>query len=774
MQRKFSAVGSPGRLSLRLFILRPGGGDALGLAPCTRPASVEGRTMAQQDVYTLDEAEYEAPYYSIRNDYLSRFRDEHTPIVIDNGSYQCRAGWATEDKPSLIFDNIVSRYKDRKANVNILSVGMDVYADPAGRSNARSPFDSNVVCDFDRMESILDYIFITLGINTSTINHPIIMTEPVCVPHHSRKQMSELLFECYGAPSVTYGIDSLFSFYANGGSADEGGITISAGHTATHIIPTLHGKGLLERTKRVTYGGTQSTEYMLKLMQLKYPTFPTKMSSSQAQELVHNHCYVAEDYQEALQQIEDKDSFANIDRIIQFPFTAPVIEEKTEEELARQAAKREENARRLREAAAKSRLEKLVRREQEFEAFTRLKTAKGSMKKVEWIAQLKEAGFKDEADLDDTLKQLDVQIQRARNKELGIDENEEKEPPLTHLVDIPDEELTEAEKKEKRKQKLMKANYDARLRAKKAKEEAKAREEDQARLEHEKRQHNPEKWVDEVKQKRQAVVDRIKKRKRLAAELADRRSRASQMRMRSIANLASDNPTPKRRRKGQEVALEDTFGADDEDWMIYREISREDESDEEEEDLSLLNQYESLLLQYDPEFLPEHSYEASASPANTLLHLLARGLDPSYDPTDIGQMHQLHVNVERVRVSEVLFQPSIIGLDQAGLVETVNDIVKTFEPDQRNKVMKTIFVTGGLSQLPGLPERVMKSMRSIFPVGTAVKVQRAKDPLLDAWRGAAMFAQDPTSQQYRVSKQEYEEFGGEYIKEHGFGNLSRA
>lgn len=36
-----------------------------------------------------------------------------------------------------------------------------------------------------------------------------------------------------------------------------------------------------------------------------------------------------------------------------------MIEEKTEEELARQAAKKEENARRLREAAAKSRLEKV-------------------------------------------------------------------------------------------------------------------------------------------------------------------------------------------------------------------------------------------------------------------------------------------------------------------------------------------------------------------------------------------------------------------------------
>lgn len=182
---------------------------------------------------------------------------------------------------------------------------------------------------------------------------------------------------------------------------------------------------------------------------------------------------------------------------------------------------------------------------------------------------MKETGFKDEADLDDTIKQLEKAIQRARNKELGIEEVEEKEAPDTSLVDIPDDELDEAGKKEKRKQKLMKANYDARQRARVAKEEARKQEEEAKRLDEQRRQENPDEWIAEIKKKRQDVVDKIKQRKRLASELADRRSRASQLRMKSIANLASDDPTPKRRRKGNE---EDTFGQDDEDWAIYREI----------------------------------------------------------------------------------------------------------------------------------------------------------------------------------------------------------
>ncbi|OAD08703.1 hypothetical protein MUCCIDRAFT_188150 [Mucor lusitanicus CBS 277.49] len=717
--------------------------------------------------YTLEDKEYYTPSYYPRTDYKSH-QSAKTPIVIDNGSSHCRAGWASQDEPAMIFDNVVSKYRDRRLNQSVLAVGMDALADPAAKSNARSPFDSNIVCDFEKMEHILDYIFVVLGINTHTVNHPIVLTEPPCVPQYSRTRMNELLFEGYQVPSVAYGIDSLFSYHANGGTHDDGGIVIASGNSTTHIIPTLGGKGVLSKTKRIAYGGTQSSEYMLKLMQLKYPTFPTKMTNSQAEELVHQHAFVSPDYQATLKKLETRTRFAEMDRIIQFPFTAPVIEEKSVEELERQAAKREENSRRLREAAAKSRLDKLVAREQQMEAFTNLKNAKGTIKKVDWLAQVKEAGFKDEADLDDTIKQLDKAIQRARNKELGIEEVEEKEAPITTLVDIPDEHLDEMEKKEKRKQKLMKANYDARQRAKKAKEEARLRDEEAARIEEQKRRENPAEWVAEIKQKRQDVVDRLKQRKRLASELADRRSRASQLRMKSIANLASDDPKSKRRRKGND---EDTFGQDDDDWAIYREISRDDESDDEEEDMSELNQYESLLLQYDPDFLPEHSYENMSSPTNTLLHLLSRGVYPPYDPTDMEQSYQLHVNVERSRVPEVLFQPSIIGLDQAGLVETVNDIVKTFDINQRESLMKNIFLTGGFSQLPGLSERLYSSLKTIYPVDTKIKVKRARDPVLDAWRGAAMFAQDQTKTQYFVSKQEYEEYGSDYIKEHGLGNI---
>lgn len=69
--------------------------------------------------------------------------------------------------------------------------------------------------------------------------------------------MSELIFESYGAPSLAYGLDSLFSFHANSPSPPNSsypftsdGLVISSSTASTHVIPVLGGRGVLSRSKK--------------------------------------------------------------------------------------------------------------------------------------------------------------------------------------------------------------------------------------------------------------------------------------------------------------------------------------------------------------------------------------------------------------------------------------------------------------------------------------------------------------------------------------------
>lgn len=58
---------------------------------------------------------------------------------------------------------------------------------------------------------------------------------------------SELLFELYGAPEVSYGIDSLFAFSRH---HQKDGLSIHMGHNASTVIPVVDGRGVISRAKR--------------------------------------------------------------------------------------------------------------------------------------------------------------------------------------------------------------------------------------------------------------------------------------------------------------------------------------------------------------------------------------------------------------------------------------------------------------------------------------------------------------------------------------------
>lgn len=260
----------------------------------------------------------------------------------------------------------------------------------------------------------------------------------------------------------------------------------------------------------------------------------------------------------------------------------------------------------------------------------------------------------------------------------------------------------------------------------------------------------------------QALLQKIKERERLKADLGNRKSLASQMRMKTLANLASDGP--KKRRRGGD---DDTFGANDEDWGVYRTVATGDQSDdEEEEDVSgMLKSVEEQLLKYDPEFTEQHTLDAQSDWTKSLVHSFLRGPWP-FDPESQREAHQLHLNVERIRVPEVVFQPSIAGVDQAGLVEIAADIVNQRFPyaDDRTRLLRDVFLTGGNTLFQGFEERFREEFRSVLPLDAELTVRRASDPVLDAWKGAAQWASGPDLAKSSISRQEYLEKGSEYIK----------
>ncbi|CEP20499.1 ARP5 [Cyberlindnera jadinii] len=727
--------------------------------------------LAKRKIFELKDAESQTP------ERFSTGYQTGVPIAIDFGSSTIRAGLVTEKDPFLNFPTIMSKYRDRKTGKSSVYVGNDVLLDPSVKSQARSPYDGAFITNWDYVENILDYTFRHLGVDSQGfVDNPLILTERPGASLLQRKGMYEVLYESYGAQKVCLGIDSLFSYYQNGGN---NGLVIGTGHETTHVFPVINGKAVMSESKRVNWGGHQASNYLNSLLALKYPYFPTKITSYQVDNMVKDFCYVSKDYQKELSDMLNLDVLEEKDITCEAPFVEVEKQQKSPEELARQAEKRKESGRRLQEQAQQKRLEKLIQKEQEHEYYTQLKQKLTTMNKKLQASTIKDEGFEDERDLNKYIASLENSLRRARKQDVG---DEPEEEPTFPLLEVPDDQLDEEQLKEKRKQKLMKANYDARQRAKQEKEDEKVRVAEEAKKDAEWRENDLGGWIHDRREKLKAILQRRKDRQKLKEQLSDRKSLAAQMRMKSIASLAADETVrssgAKRKRNGATIDNDpnDTFGANDDDWAIYRDISTvDDEEIIEEEDQEILK-LEKELLEYDPNFTEEDTLEAQFDWRKSILHRFLRGPRP-FNSEDSHENHQVHLNVERIRIPEVIFQPTMAGIDQASVVEIGENILLNrlsgsgFSGDSYN-VLQDIFATGGQALFQNFDDRLHSEFKSFLPSGAPLKVRLANDPLCDAWRGMAKWGLSDESKDSYLTKAEYDEMGPDYIKEHRLGNVN--
>jgi actin-related protein 5 len=111
--------------------------------------------------------------------------------LLCTGSSATRAGWSFEDAPRFVVPPIMARYRDRKLGRTYAFAGSDVYADTTAKGHMRNAFEagSGIVSNWDVMESVLDYIFLKMGIDGSegSVGMPIVMTEAVANLPYSRK-----------------------------------------------------------------------------------------------------------------------------------------------------------------------------------------------------------------------------------------------------------------------------------------------------------------------------------------------------------------------------------------------------------------------------------------------------------------------------------------------------------------------------------------------------------------------------------------------------------
>lgn len=135
-------------------------------------------------------------------------------------------------------------------------------------------------------------------------------------------------------------------------------------------------------------------------------------------------------------------------------------------------------------------------------------------------------------------------------------------------------------------------------------------------------------------------------------------------------------------------------------------------------------------------------------------------IQKNYELPD-GQV--ITINNERFRCGEVLFKPSFVGMEAAGLHEIVYNNIHACDIDIRKDLYNNIVLSGGTTMLPGLPERLQREVSILAPRNTRVKVVAPPERRYAVWMGGSILASLDSFQTSWITKDEYMEFGAGFV-----------
>eukprot|EP00037_Helgoeca_nana_P019305 m.188028 g.188028 ORF g.188028 m.188028 type:complete len:623 (+) comp24807_c0_seq1:63-1931(+) len=250
----------------------------------------------------------------------------------------------------------------------------------------------------------------------------------------------------------------------------------------------------------------------------------------------------------------------------------------------------------------------------------------------------------------------------------------------------------------------------------------------------------------------------------LNAELAQSERDLEQMEDKVRTDTQAVNPTvPARKRMRLTLTDERRRKEDPDQWL--RDVRSERRRVTEQIERSAVTELTALG---DTDELPRLAREL-----DELLHEHEAGIVRESRECALGDLQrkkQVTLDMERVRVPEVLFQPHIIGSATAGLGEVLERTFAQFSQKEADQLAANVFVTGQEAKISGAADRIRAEIRGMRPADTEVRVFAAADPGSDGWRGASAWANRVDLSTVSITRDWYLEHGPNHLVEHVASN----
>ena len=119
--------------------------------------------------------------------------------------------------------------------------------------------------------------------------------------------------------------------------------------------------------------------------------------------------------------------------------------------------------------------------------------------------------------------------------------------------------------------------------------------------------------------------------------------------------------------------------------------------------------------------------------------------------------------IQAIDTPEVLFDPNMIGNNNEGVHQMLNNCIRSCDIGIRKVLYNNIHISGGSTMFPNIDRRLKNELESMVGPNVKVEIKASQSRKFSVWEGCALLAKLDDFKNYWITRKEWEDGAAQII-----------